>query len=263
MKPRTDSEMPSPRRILVVAPAFLLVCFLFLLNTLNGAFAENKTVALGFQRSKDSDAIPQGWELITYPGARQNEMTLTKEGKRTVLYVKSLGSASSLLKRLDVDIREFPLLVWRWKISRIVGMAIEDRKDRNDSAARVRVIFGRGGEKPKPVFPEIEEFLKSLGINPAAREPAGFKIDYIWANRLSQGLTLDFPGSHNHKVIVVESGKGRVGRWVWEKRNLVEDYERLFEAAPPGLSGVVILTDTDQTNEGVEAWYSNIVLMRK
>jgi hypothetical protein len=64
-------------------------------------------------------------------------------------------------------------------------------------------------------------------------------------------------------MIAVQSGKSRINRWIWEKRNLIEDYEMLFGTAPPGLSGIVILTDTDQTNEGVEAWYSSVVLMRE
>ncbi len=216
---------------------------------------------MGFQPGKESDSLPEGWEYLTYSRTAENEISLLEEEKATVLHVKSLGSASAILKRVDVDMREFPVLTWRWKVNRVVGMAIESERDRNDSAARVRVIFGRAGEKPPALPPEIQEFLKSLGIERTGREPSGFKIDYIWANRAPKGKTFDYPGSRNHKIVVVESGKEMANRWVSEKRNLIEDFEELFQAAPPGLSGVVILTDTDQTNEGVEAWYSNVVLM--
>jgi hypothetical protein len=239
----------------------IILCLLVVLGPLRPSFGGTNTVLLGFRQGEDSDGIPEGWELLTYLGTGENELSLITEGKRAVLHVKSLGSASALLKRPEVDIRKFPMLVWRWKIDRVVGMAIESQKDRNDSTARVRVIFGKGGEKPRPVSPQIDEFLKSLGIKRTAVEPAGFKIDYIWGNRLSRGDILDYPGSRNHKVVVVESGNTKANQWIWEKRNLIEDYELLFEAAPPGLSGIVILTDTDQTNEGVEAWYSSVVLM--
>lgn len=261
MDSRTNLGKTPRRRVPAVASVCLLLGLLMLLGGLSSASgAENKHF-LGFEQEKDSDSIPTGWEVVPYFRTPENEMSLSKEGDITILNVKSLGSASALLKRVDVDIREFPVLVWRWKINRVVGMAIESQKDRNDSAARIRVIFGERGGKPRPLPPQLEELFKSLGIKSTTKEPPGFKIDYIWGNRLPRGEVFDHPGARNHKIVVVESGKARVNQWIWEKRNLVEDYELLFEAAPSGLSGIVILTDTDQTNEGVEAWYSSIVLM--
>jgi len=250
-----------PRHFTAAASVCLVVCLLIMLGGLNVALGGEDRLLIGFRQGKESESIPEGWELITYPRRPENEMSLFKEDKKTVLHIKSLGSASALLKRLEVDIREFPVLVWRWKINRVVGMAIESQKDRNDSAARIRVIFGKGGEKPRPIPPEMEEFFKSLGVKKTTTEPPGYKIDYIWGNRLPRGKTLDYPGSRNHKVVVVESGKTRANRWIWEKRNLIEDYELLFEAAPTSLAGIVVLTDTDHTNEGVESWYGSVVLM--
>lgn len=245
------------------APLFVFICLFILIGFLRPAFGEKKTVLLGFRQGKDSEFLPEGWELLTYPATAENEFSLTEEGKRMVLHVKSLGSASALLKTLNVNLEEFPVLVWRWKINRVVGMAVESQKDRNDSTARIRVVFGKRVEKPPPVSPQIEKLLKSLGIESTAREPSGFKIDYIWGNRLPPGKVLDFPRSRNHKIVFVESGNEMANRWIWEERNLIEDYERFFMASPPGLSAIVVLTDTDDTNEGVEAWYSSIVLMSR
>jgi hypothetical protein len=260
-----ETMKPHLCRPILLLPVIL--CLLGLLGPLGPALGEKDKLFLGFRQGEDSESIPEGWELLTYPGTGENEISLLEEDERTILHVKSLGSASGVLRRLEVDLKEFPILVWRWKINRVVGMAIESQRDRNDSTARVRVIFGRGGkkegEKPRPVSPQIEEFLKRLGIKQTVREPTGFKIDYIWGNRIARGEVLDYPRSRNHKVVIVKSGNGEVNRWIWEKRNLVEDFELLFESSPPGLSGIVILTDTDQTNEGVEAWYSSIVLMRE
>jgi hypothetical protein len=262
MNPNADRQRILPR-LLHPAVAICLVVSLLILAPISLALEKENRILLGFQEAQDSASIADGWEHITYPRTRENDMSLTTEEKRTVLHVQSLGSASALLKRTDADLQEFPILVWCWKISRVVGMAIEDQKDRNDSAARVRVIFGRERAEPRPLPPEIEEFFDSLGIKRTAVEPTGYKIDYIWANRLPADEILDYPGSRHHKVVVVESGKAKADRWIWERRNLVEDFELLFEAAPPGLSGIVILTDTDDTNEGVEAFYSSVVLMNE
>ena len=245
------------------AVAISLVVSLLILDPMSLALGKEDRILLGFQKAQDSASIADGWEHITYPRTGENDMSLTTEEKRTVLHVKSLGSASALLKRTDADLQEFPILVWCWKINRVVGMAVEGQKDRNDSAARVRVIFAKESVEPRPLPPEIEEFFESLGIKSTALEPAGYKIDYIWGNRLPVGEILDYPGSRHHKMVVVESGQARANRWVWERRNLVEDFELLFEAAPPGLAGIVILTDTDDTNEGAEAFYSSVVLMNE
>jgi hypothetical protein len=241
--------------------ALVLSGLVILPSSVNLTCGSEERTFVGFRQGEDSESIPEGWEHVTYPGRAKNEVSLLKEGERTVLHVQSMGSASALVNRLDTDIREFPILVWCWKINRVVGMAIENQKDRNDSAARIRVIFGAGAEKARPVPPQVEELLKSLGYKKTPTEPWGNKIDYIWGNRLSPGTSLDYPGSRNHKVIVIESGEEKANQWIWEKRNLIEDYELLFGAAPPGLAGIAVLTDTDNTNEGIEAWYSSIVLM--
>lgn len=250
--------MVKARRILIA----MIVSGLLLVSA-NQSQGKAKAHFVGFKQGKESQSVPEGWEVVTYFRRAENELSLSREGKRTVLRVRSLGSASALLRRLDVDLEAFPVLVWRWKVNRVVGMAVEGRKDRNDAAARIRVIFGRPTPKPTQKPPELPDFFKSFSFKSSSREPGGFKIDYIWGNTIEKGEVVDFPGSRNHKMVVVESGSGRADKWVWEKRNLIEDFEQLFRRSPPHLVGVVVLTDTDHTNEGVTAHYSSIVLMKK
>jgi hypothetical protein len=50
-----------------------------------------------------------------------------------------------------------------------------------------------------------------------------------------------------------------VGRWQVEERNVYEDYKRAFGMEPPPISGVVIMTDTDDTEESATAYYGDIV----
>jgi len=238
---------------------FLIVIFV---ACMSATYGSEQSILVGFITGKNLKSAPEGWESLTYLGKAKNDMSLIKEGKRTVLYVKSLNSASALLKRLDVDPESFPILAWRWKVNRTVGMAIESLKDRNDCAARVRVIFGNGKTKSVEENPEIKKIIKYLGVKVPRMEPSGFKIDYIWGNHAPKGEIIDYPGSRNHKVVIVERGNTKANRWIWEERNLIEDFRRMFKGDPPKLTGIVILSDTDQTNEGVEACYSSIVLMQ-
>ena len=218
---------------------------------------------VGFTKDEASETVPAGWEYLSYIGKNENRISLYTEGKRTVVRMESLNSVSALLVKPDVDIQTYPVLVWRWKINRVVGMAREDQKDRNDSAARLRVIFKKGTDRQGTALPRIEDFLKNIGASIPKLEPFGFKIDYIWGTHLPRGAVIDYPGGIDHKVVIVERGNGKASRWIWEKRDLVQDFKTFFQDSPIGLSGILVLTDTDHTNEGVEAFYSSIVLMKR
>jgi hypothetical protein len=174
-----------------------------------------------------------------------------------------MGSASGLLKDVDANIAKYPVLVWRWKINRTVGMAVENVKDRNDCSARIRVIFGPGKTVSAENTRAFEGFFKLLGISSPFSEPSGYKIDYIWANRAEKDSIVDYPGSTRHKMIVMESGNEKANGWLWERRDMVGDFKKCFGIDPPGIAGIIVLTDTDQTNEGVEAWYESIVLAKE
>ena len=63
-------------------------------------------------------------------------------------------------------------------------------------------------------------------------------------------------------MFVVESGARRVGEWVEMERNVYEDYKRAFKEEPPPVSGIAVMTDTDQTAEAATAWYGDIELRR-
>ncbi len=217
---------------------------------------------VGFKGTPPEDVLPSGWEHVTYLGKQANETVLEKEGKRTVLCMKSLNSVSALMARPDVNIHEFPILVWRWKINRVVGMAREDRRDRNDSAARIRVVFG-SGDGAVSSSGMLEGILKHFGVSVGTLEPSGYKIDYIWGNRFPRGTIIDYPGASRHKIVCVESGEMKAGRWMWEKRDLPGDFNECFGGSPGSLAAILVLTDTDHTNEGAEARYSSVVLMKR
>jgi len=163
-----------------------------------------------------------------------------------IIKAESLGSSASLFKEVGEKQKNFEILSWKWKISNVVHSAIETRKDRFDTAARVIVVFGR------------ESGFKGFG-----GEPSGFKIEYIWASRLPKGHIFDHPGEKYCKVFVLESGEGRAGQWVHERQDLRKDYKTAFGTDPEGLLAIGIQTDTGHSNEKVTAYYSDPALKKK
>lgn len=186
----------------------------------------------------------EGWWMVSYFSVPPTSYSKAAGG---IIRAESRGSRSSLFKTVADNEKNSPVLAWRWKISNVVRSAIETRKDRFDTAARVIVVFRKEGP-----FGKIE-----------GGEPPGVRIEYIWASTLPKGKIFDDPGERNAKVAVLESGNEKAGQWVNESRNVRKDYRELFGSEPPSLLAIGLLTDTDHSNEMVTAYYSEPLLKRK
>jgi hypothetical protein len=204
--------------------------FLFIPLSLILIFAQLPFGPQPSEKPEEEKSPVKGWRLVTYFAVPATQYSRAGKG---IIKAESLGSRASLFKEVGEKEKDLFILSWRWKISNVVRSAIETRKDRFDAAARVMVVFGKEG---------------------------GFSI---WSNRLPRGHIFDHPGEKYCKVFVLESGEGRTGQWVDEKRNLHKDYKRAFGTEPGGLLAIGIQTDTDQSNEMVTAYYSDPILKRK
>ena len=186
----------------------------------------------------------KGWALVTYFGTPPTQYSRASRG---IIKAESLGSRASLYKAVGDKKRNSSVLTWRWKISNVVRSSVETRKDRFDAAARIMVIFGKKG---------------GLRIR-EGWEGYGQKIEYIWGTRLPKGHVFEHPGEKNCRVFVLESGEGKAGQWVTERRNIRKDFEAAFKVEPGELLAIGIQTDTDQSNEMVTAYYSEPILKKK
>jgi len=61
------------------------------------------------------------------------------------------------------------------------------------------------------------------------------------------------------QMVVVQAGDEKLQQWVMETRNVYEDYKTAFGKEPTMITGVAIMTDTDNTQESAIAWYGDIV----
>ncbi len=151
----------------------------------------------------------------------------------------SSNSASGIFYRLKFDPKENPMVSWKWKVLKFPNKGEnEDNKDgwieRDDYAARFYVIF------PKLSFSRTKT------------------LEYIWDKDLPEGTILTSPYFKNIKIIVVESGDNNRGNWVYEERNILEDYRKCFGTEPGWAGAIAIMTDTDNTASTAEACYDEI-----
>jgi hypothetical protein len=249
-------SMPSkvPRTLIVI-----LFIIPFFLETSSFLGEANRITIGKFVAEKESDGSPKGWKTVTGFNTAPTSYEVIKYRGRYVLKAEGIGTSSCLFREVKAELEDYPIISWRWKISNVIRQAIETRKDRNDSAARVIVVFQVEPEEMSPWY-GLEYLIRGILRR---NEPFGPRIEYIWGNRIEKGRVLDNPSVKYSKVIVLESGERKEKRWIWEKRNLIDDYKTAFGTDPRGIIALGIQTDTDQSNEGVTAYYEDIFLRRR
>lgn len=137
---------------------------------------------------------------------------------------------------LEWDVTEHPVLSWEWRANRLPEGAREDRDQLNDSAGAVYVVFSLDG------------FL--------VKRPKSIK--YVYSSTLPVGTEVSYG---KLKVVVVSSGD--TGEWKTVRRDVVEDYRRLFGGEPPRRPlSLRLWSDSDNTNQPAEVDFDNIRLGR-
>jgi hypothetical protein len=175
-----------------------------------------------------------------------------------VVVARSTAADTGIVKKVDASTRDYPILTWRWKVSRSVKDADVRKKSGDDYAARVFVAF-RYDAKTSGFFERMK--YKTLHAAFGDLVPKAALI-YVWDNKHPVGEVYDNAFISRAKMIITESGDGKAGRWVSEKVNLYEDFKKAYGMEPPPLEYIALMTDTDQTKDSVTAWYDDLVLKR-
>lgn len=219
------------------------------------------TIEVGpFSTSAPSGPWPDGWKPLTFPKIPQHTTyQLVKDSERVVVRAASQASSSGYTKEIPIDPKEYPLIQWQWKVSNILKAGDVAKKDGDDYPARIYVTFQYDSAKVGLFGKAKYEAAKLI----YGRYPPLGAINYIWESRAPVGTTIPNPYTEQVHMIVVESGPAKLNTWMTEERNVYEDYKRAFGTEPPMISGVAIMTDTDNTGESAEAYFGDIVFKRR
>lgn len=199
-----------------------------------------------------------GWQpLRPAPKANDTRYSLTSDAGVVVLKAEANHAMSGLIHSVRVDVRQTPLLRWRWKIGAPVRTADMRQKSGDDYAARIYVLFDYPAEKlPFGTRAKLKlaETLYGQKIPTAA-------LNYVWDNRYPVGTIQPNAYTDRARMVVVETGGARAGEWVTETRDLAADFRAAFGEEAPSVVAVALATDTDNTGESAVAWYGDIELL--
>jgi hypothetical protein len=229
---------------------FLTMIFLGLWGftaAMNPAQAEE--VHLGF---KDKETWEQ-WEKITFPRTPETQYTFAEE-KETVCGVAEI-SASGMAIAFPGTLEEYPVLSWEWKINHVLEKGDARKKEGDDYAARIYINFKRDKRLNwwERTRARVFETFYSQDI-------PGQTLNFIWANQLQKGEIVTSPYTEHARMVALQSGNERAGKWIRQEVNILQWYHRAFEGDPPPVHSIAIMTDSDDTGETITACFRRIVL---
>jgi hypothetical protein len=152
-------------------------------------------------------------------------------------YLKAVAdnAGSGLGKEFKIDLNKTPFINITWKIEKDLSGIKENSKKGHDFAARVFAI-------------------KKTGTTPLSNRA----INYVFSSNNEIGS--NWPSPYTKKSIdkVLASTKTNLNEWITVKANVKEDFKKFHDLDVTELSGLAIMSDTDNSKMKAIAYYQNI-----
>ena len=244
-------------------------CLFIILLTANKSFAQepiqlhadsiNQFVLDPADFDPDDEKAPL---LRHEPFGRKKEAVYERDQKENgapVIKASSNEAISSVTSPIRADPFEFSHLEWEWKIEQVIESARLGEKDGDDFAARIYVTFAYPvGELPFGQRIKYRFFKAFTSFDIPLRS-----LNYVWATEAEIGTIEENPFTGWVKYIVVNSGNEKANEWVSLKRNILDDYRQAFDEEPREITGITIMTDSDNTSSTTLAWFGEIILSKE
>ena len=172
----------------------------------------------------------------------KGETTWTLSTNENGNYIKAEaeGKGSGLGKKVEIDLLKTPFINITWKIEKDLSGIIENSKKGHDYAARVFVIKKTGSTA-----------LSNRAIN------------YVFSSNNKIGENWPSPYTKKSIDYVLSTTIDNSNKWVTVKANVKEDFMELHEIEVNDISGVAIMTDTDNSKLKAVSYYQNIYFSKE
>ena len=200
------------------------------------AWAADRVVVGDFSQGADAKGVPEAWALAEKSG--HASLALAKLDGLNALVMRSADTSFSIQRQVKVDLEQYPILTWKWKVTKLPAGGDFRKTKTDDQAAQLFVALSKTRA-----------------------------IVYLWDTTAPQGLTAEAsaPPPMKIKVVVVRSGPAQTGRWITETRNVYEDYRKLFGGGekPLVVSGMRIQINTQHTKTSAESYFADLVFKKE
>lgn len=200
-----------------------------------------------------------GWEPLNFPKIKaHSKYSLVKEGDKSILKAESHASASAIVYRRTFNVYEYPQLQWRWKVAQLSHSGNPKEKAGDDYPIRVYVMFAYDPAKASLK----DRLLYNASKIIYGKYPPHSTLNYVWTGAQVPDRFIHSPYTDKACMVVLERGKEKAGQWVEESVNVLEDYRHAFGMEPPGMAGIAVMSDSDNTGTDAEAYLEFIEVGR-
>ena len=206
---------------------FLLISFVSFMFS-NNVIAEKITVF---------DFTDEEFKTLKIGKKYKGETTWTLGSNQNGNFIKAEaeGKGSGLGKEVLIDLLKTPFINITWKVEKDLSGIVENSKKGHDYAARVFVIKKTGSTA-----------LSNRAVN------------YVFSSNNEVGKNWPSPYTKKSIDYVLSSTKDSSNVWVTVKANVKEDFMKLHGIEVLDISGVAIMTDTDNSKLKAISYYQNI-----
>ena len=184
--------------------------------------------------------VPSDWQKQNW-GSPKYEFVIETNDTHKVLHLRSANEGSTISRDIKgrVNLKETPLLEWSWKVTALPKGGDSCKKATDDQAAQIFVVW--------PRFPT------------AVRSRI---IGYVWDTTAPAGTICKSEKTGTVTYVVIRSGTADLGKWFIERRNVVEDFQKIYGEAPDNPEALSIAIDSNDTSSAAESFMGTILFRR-
>ena len=196
----------------------------------------------------------EGWRPLVFPRVeKQTAYERVEFEGAPVLRAQARCSASGLVHGLPgLELARTPWLHWRWRVDRDLPARDPRAKSGDDYAARVYVAF-----RFEPERASRYERLKRAALRLLyGEELPGSALNYVWSASEPEGES--WPNPYAAQSRMISLGAAPAGTWREASVDLRADYRRVFDAEPPPVEFVALMSDADDGCGETLAWFADV-----
>ena len=181
--------------------------------------------------------IPSGWTGEGFGQVAAYDFVIEQDVGKQVLHIKSHNEHSTIVKDITgkVNLKETPILEWTWKAMILPTGGDLRRKETTDIAAQLYVVW-----------PRSPALLRSRIIG------------YVWDATTPVATVAKSQKTGTVTFVVIRSGSEDLGKWLTERRNVAEDYAKIFGESPDDPKAITISIDSNDTHSMAESFMGPI-----
>jgi Protein of unknown function (DUF3047) len=206
-----------------------------------------------------ADTLAPMWQHFALPGKTPTTFKRERVDGRDAVNALAQSSASLLRHKVRIAPADLHQVRFSWKVPQLIDVADMALRELDDSPVRIVLAF----EGDKSTWSMRNTLLDELSRTLTGEEIPYATLMYVWCNKRAPGSVIVNPRTDRIRTIAVESGAKNLNQWLDYERDIRADYQKAFGEPPGALTGIAIMTDSDNTQSQTNAWYGAIQLTQR